>query len=274
MSGTRFTAPYAFFVDPTGTPYIGGQLFFFASGTSTPQNTYEDAALTTPNPNPVVANTAGLFPNIYLGASAYKVILQDSNDVQIWSADPVGASGGAAPSSGLIVGEVREYAGNAGAIPSGWLLCYGQAVSRTTFSLLFGAIGTIWGAGDGSATFNVPDRRGRAAFGLDNMGGTPANRVTAGGCGIAGTVLGASGGDQFLMQHLHTVTDPGHVHVMPAAVSATGGTVGLASSGTVAVGNPNTDPAVTNISIAVQGAGVGQNMPPAVMSNFMIYAGA
>jgi microcystin-dependent protein len=62
--------------------------------------------------------------------------------------------------------------------PSGWLLCYGQAISRTTYDILFAAIGTTYGAGNGSTTFNVPDLRGRTIVGLDNMGGSQAGRLT------------------------------------------------------------------------------------------------
>lgn len=54
----------------------------------------------------------------------------------------------------------------AAAAPSGWLLCDGTAVSRTTYSALFAIIGTGYGAGDGSTTFNVPDLRGRVPVGL------------------------------------------------------------------------------------------------------------
>lgn len=63
--------------------------------------------------------------------------------------------------TGLIpAGAVTAYAGN-GSVPSGWLLCDGRAVSRTTYSKLFSAIGTIYGAGNGSTTFNIPDFRGK-----------------------------------------------------------------------------------------------------------------
>jgi microcystin-dependent protein len=55
--------------------------------------------------------------------------------------------------------------------PSGWLICDGSAVSRTVYSLLFGAIGTNYGAGDGSTTFNLPDLRGRAPVGYAPTGG-------------------------------------------------------------------------------------------------------
>lgn len=84
-------------------------------------------------------------------------------------------------------------------LPSGnWLLCYGQAVSRTTYSVLFARIGTAYGAGDGSTTFNIPDLRGRVPAGADNMGGTAANRLGTGQTGgITGSAgLGASGGEQ------------------------------------------------------------------------------
>lgn len=63
--------------------------------------------------------------------------------------------------------------------PAGWLLCTGQAVSRTEYPALFAVIDTTYGAGDGGSTFNLPDLRGRFPLGKDNMGGTGANRVTA-----------------------------------------------------------------------------------------------
>ena len=60
-------------------------------------------------------------------------------------------------------GVVQMFAGEAP--PNGWLLCDGAAVSRTEYAVLFDAIGTTWGAGDGSTTFNLPDLRGRSAVG-------------------------------------------------------------------------------------------------------------
>jgi microcystin-dependent protein len=71
-----------------------------------------------------------------------------------------GGGGNATPTGALI-----DFAG--ASPPAGWLLCYGQQVSRTTYSTLFAVIGTQYGAGDGSTTFNVPDMRGRVAAGLD-----------------------------------------------------------------------------------------------------------
>ena len=62
-------------------------------------------------------------------------------------------------------GMVLPFAG--AAAPEGFLLCDGSAVSRTTYGDLFAAIGTAYGAGDGSTTFNLPDLRGRVAAGRE-----------------------------------------------------------------------------------------------------------
>jgi len=55
-------------------------------------------------------------------------------------------------------------------LPSGWLACDGSAVSRTTYADLFAAIGTYWGVGDGSTTFNLPDGQGMVIRGVDTTG--------------------------------------------------------------------------------------------------------
>jgi len=191
--GTRYYTPNALEFDGNGVPLAGGRLFFYLTGTTTPLNTYNDVALTTPNPNPVVANANGRFGSIFLVPSqAYNVQLWtaatalDPVGSQIWSFDPVGpAAGGAVSSSAGIIGEVRMFAGPSSAVPAQWYLCYGQAISRSTYASLFAVIGTAWGAGDGSTTFNLPDLRGRSLFGQDNMGGVPANRLTSGVSGVA-----------------------------------------------------------------------------------------
>ena len=112
----------------------------------------------------------------------------------------------------LSAGMVMPYAGSTS--PTGWLLCYGQAVSRVTYSTLYGIIGTTYGSGDGSSTFNVPDLRGRVVAGQDDMGGTSANRMTSSGGGINGDTLGATGGSD-----THTLTGaqtgvPSHTHTL------------------------------------------------------------
>lgn len=61
--------------------------------------------------------------------------------------------------------------------PNGWLWCDGSAVSRATYSALFAAIGTTFGAGDGSTTFNLPDLRGEFVRGWDGTRGVDSGRV-------------------------------------------------------------------------------------------------
>jgi microcystin-dependent protein len=76
---------------------------------------------------------------------------------------------------------------------SSFVLMYGQAISRTTYSTLFSMFSTAYGSGDGSTTFNVPDLRGRVTAGKDDMGGSAASRLTSVGLGVAGTTLGNAG---------------------------------------------------------------------------------
>jgi microcystin-dependent protein len=103
--------------------------------------------------------------------------------------------GGFANPYGIPLGGMMDYLGTS-APSSAFVLPFGQAISRTTYATLFSQVGTTFGTGDGSTTFNVPDLRGRATFGLDNMGGSAANRITVAGGNFDGTILGGAGGGQ------------------------------------------------------------------------------
>jgi microcystin-dependent protein len=107
-------------------------------------------------------------------------------------------------SSQIPPGLIADYGG--GSAPTGWLICDGSAVDRTTYAALFNAIGTVWGSGNGSTTFNVPNLRGRDSIGYDSSQ-TEFN------------TLGKTGGEKThqlvvgeLAQHNHSVSDPGHAH--------------------------------------------------------------
>lgn len=126
--------------------------------------------------------------NVAAGAAIAVSKLQAGSDTQIlrtvsgvptWDAETAGGS------FTMPAGVLVPYGG--AAAPVGWLLCDGAAVSRATYADLFTAIGTAYGSGDGSTTFNVPDMQGRAPFGKgthtevdalgDNEGALLANRT-------------------------------------------------------------------------------------------------
>lgn len=88
-TGSRFVLPFQTVINAIGVPWPGAYLYFFASGTNTPLATYSDEGLTTPNPNPIQADSGGMFSNIFLQPHDYKVRLTDVNMDEIWTADPV-----------------------------------------------------------------------------------------------------------------------------------------------------------------------------------------
>jgi microcystin-dependent protein len=130
------------------------------------------------------------------------VILNTQNNRLEWNAgtdaapnwQPVSDVTGVVP-----VGTTIDWPWIHTSLPANYLLPYGQAISRTTYPVLAAlaaASAYPHGNGDGSTTFNLPDYRGRVGVGKDDMGGTAAGRITAGGSGIPATTLGASGGVQ------------------------------------------------------------------------------
>jgi len=191
-----------------------------------------------------------------------------------------------------VVGEIIDYGG--ASAPALWLLCYGQAISRTTYSSLFVAIGTAFGVGDGSTTFNVPDCRGRVTAGKDDMGGVAAGRLTAAGSGITGTTLGAVGGveSQILFtpnlpshSHTNTLNDAGHFHTLTAdgvrhgsaAANPNGNFYTSEGDASTFPQTPSqaTDTKTTGITITNASTGSGVSFAitqPTIVVNKMIYA--
>lgn len=175
------------------------------------------------------------------------------------------------------VGVIFPYGG--ATAPANYLLCYGQAISRTvTYSALFAILGTTYGVGDGATTFNLPDLRGRVVAGQDDMGGPSANRLTGLSGGVDGDVLGGSGGVES-----HTLTSaqiPAHAHALNVKAGyATGGTGDgpLAAqstpseSSTWAGGTPTTT-YTTTIANNTGGGGAHNNVQPTFILNYIIRA--
>lgn len=159
----------------------------------------------------------------------------------------------------LPAGCMAQFAGSVA--PEGWAFAYGQALSRAAFSALFSAIGTTYGSGDGSTTFNVPDMRGRLPVGKDDMGGGAANRVTTGNSGINGVALGASGGAEVVT--LSAAQMPSHTHNRRTGVNDDGG-------GTGSYIDMATDYAANRASEGAGSSGAHSNMPPALVINYII----
>lgn len=134
---------------------------------------------------------------------------------------------------GAPAGVVLPFAG--ASAPTGWLLCYGQAVSRTTYAALFAALGTAYGTGDGSTTFNLPDLRGRVPAGQDNMGGSAASRLTTAGSGVDGATRGAAGGAETHTLSLTQMPSHTHTETQHAIVSQ-----GFGGGNTIYAGSPTT----------------------------------
>jgi microcystin-dependent protein len=155
--------------------------------------------------------------------------------------------------------------------PDGWLLCDGRAVSRSTYGNLFTAIGTSHGGGDGAATFNLPDMRGRFLRGADlGAGRDPdrAARTAAAAGGNIGDTVGTLETDAY-RSHTHGVTDPGHSHVQ--ATNAGAGAyseLGTTSAGADYIPATRTSAEVTGVTI--QAAGSGETRPVNIAVNYII----
>lgn len=166
--------------------------------------------------------------------------------------------------------------------PTGFLICDGSAVSRTTFATLFGVLGTSWGVGNGTTTFNLPDARGKVLAGIDSVSQLlPSNRALGNSGGVATSTLTTGN----LPDHAHSVSDPGHAHGVfdPSHAHGLGGSFhSLTAGGSLVIsgggGTNNTAASGTGIGIfsAATGIGVGgisggtANTPVAVVQPYLI----
>lgn len=242
---------------PTLPAYAAGQRFVFAAAgantTGVTLNINSLGAINIYKGSGATALVAGDIPS----GSIVEVIYLTSpgNHFRLMAVSPGALTGGT-----IQIGMGMDFWGTTA--PAGWLFAYGQAISRTTYSALFAVFSTTFGTGDGSTTFNMPDKRGRASFGKDNMGGSSADRITAQTGGWNGDTLGAAGGTE--THTLDATQIPAHTH-------------GLATSGNLSAGGGATrvsgGGSDTN-SGSTGGGGAHNNLPPGIVCNYIVYAGA
>jgi len=139
-------------------------------------------------------------------------------------------------------GMIMPFAGTSA--PTSWLACNGAAISRSTYATLYNAIGTTWGTGDGSTTFNVPDLRGMF------LRGTGTN-ATGSSSGAVGPSVGAYAADTYLN---HTHTDSGHTHTIAQSNSSlVWNTTSTSGSFVNATGSTTTSTGTANIQASTTG---------------------
>lgn len=155
----------------------------------------------------------------------------------------------------------------------------GQAISRTTYSALFAIMSTTYGAGDGSTTFNLPDKTGRVSA----MKEASATRLTATYFGASGATMGAVGGSEShtlteaqLAAHDHSYTDNGHVHNSDQPTAKVTVTQGASTTwlnvwqGAAVPTNTSTNSA-NPITINNAGSGAAHNnVQPTIVCNYII----
>lgn len=174
-------------------------------------------------------------------------------------------------------GDLMPFAGPTP--PSGWLICDGSAVGRLVFANLYSVIGTIWGAGDGATTFNLPDLRDRTLMGAS---ATKALGTVGGAASVVLTVAQLPAHNHAVTDpgHTHAVTDPGHNHTAYNSGTAELGLDSGQSGASSAAGNTGTaTTGVTNqnatTGVTIQNTGNGAAVPtlsPYAAVNWLIKA--
>jgi microcystin-dependent protein len=228
------------FFDNSGVPLAGGLIYSYLAGTTTPLVTYTSSTGLTAHPNPIVLDSAGRINEVWVAEGTNcKFVLKTSTNVLIGTYDslfpiaslPVsiynGGTGATTAEGARINLGLGTFLVPTGSlimwpsvtIPTDWKLCNGDAISRTTFATLYSLIGTTFGVGDGTTTFNLPNYKNRMPYGADTVAigatGGSANAIvvshthtgTTGGQSVTHNhgVVGTTGGQS--AQHNHSTLD-------------------------------------------------------------------
>jgi hypothetical protein len=310
-----------------GTPLSGGLLYFYQVGTvATPQNSFQDTALTILNPWPLSLDANGRVPPFYLANGSIHVRLTDASGIvqfDVPSTLVIGPSGGGGGGSGIdpttiaSTGDIKFRATSE--TIAGWVklngLTVGSASSGATgranadtqqlFTHLWvncpnahcpvsgGRGGTAAGDFNANKTITVLDLRGRAPWGLDDMGASASGRLPAGnvtsGSGDTAITPNATGGEANhvlttaeMAAHQHNVyfSDPGHTHQFAAAALGQPGGTDFSSAPGNLLSNITSSTGPNNSAVGWVGSspgtndsltgGVGSNSPHNNMSPFIL----
>ncbi len=294
--------------DLNGNAYAGAKAYFYEADTSNPLVVYQDYGLGTQHANPVVANAYGIFPPVFFDEadSFFRQRITTSGgaiipDTDLGTMPIIGPTGGGGGSEVPVdenalakTGDIKARYGT-GAL-AGWVRVNGRTIGSAVSGATERANADcenlflhLWtndanlsvsgGRGASSAadwaankTIAMPDARGRAIVGLDDMGSTAAGRLTSSYFGTSAIVLGAAGGSEShtitsaqMPSHTHTattnITDPGHNHAIFPDVYGTsighGNYVQPASNFYSAAYSANTSSKTTGITAATSNANTG-----------------
>lgn len=166
----------------------------------------------------------------------------------ISTADTANTNATAALAGSVPAGAVMFVAMNSA--PAGWLRANGAAVSRSTYATLFAAIGTLYGPGDGSTTFNLPDLRGLFPRSFDDGRGVDPGRSFGTYQGSSNLWHGHAVSDA---GHAHGVFDPGHAHNIPLTMCTRDGTANNIYGNHITTVNQGIGP----VNFTTSGSGIG-----------------
>jgi microcystin-dependent protein len=232
--GTNATVGGAIVV--TGTGSVSGNLSTSGNLSSTSTRT----SVSTTTGALVLSGGAGIAGNLHVGGTIITPTMPTGTS-NTAVATTAFVQTNSIPTGGLMMWPTASP-------PTGYLLCNGSAVSRTNFAALFAVIGTTFGVGDNSTTFNLPNY---------------TNRVPVGAGGLYAAAATGGSKDAVVVSHTHTatVTDPGHSHQTGSTTSDTG----FGSVRSIGTSGVATSTATTGISVGISttgSSGTDANMPP------------